>query len=389
MFQPHLYSCLLALLSCLPVSALSDTTSTEQSAMAALGQQLYFDKNLSANRSQACASCHDPAAAFVDPRSTTPALAGSLGADGHSRGDRQAPMAAYAVFSPEFHQNSDGDYVGGQFWDGRAQDLSEQAGGPPLNPGEMAMADQASVLTRLLENPLYVERFPAIFGPQVLHQADTAYTALRQSIAAFEQSELFSPFDSKYDRYLRGEYQPTEQEELGMTLFFSQQFTNCNQCHQLQPRAQMAEETFTNYRYHNIGVPTNTALRVNNGVASSSQDQGLGQNPKLSPAQQAQQAGKFKVPSLRNVAVTAPYMHNGVFADLRTVVLFYDKYNSKSARRQINPETGQPWGPPEVAANLALPELEHGPALDDKRVEALVAFLKMLTDQRYEHLLTR
>ena len=93
------------------------------------------------------------------------------------------------------------------------------------------------------------------------------------------------------------------------------------------------------------------------------------------------------MPTLRNVAVTGPYMHNGVFKDLRTVVLFYNKYNTRSPKRQINPETGQQWQPPEVAENLSLKELETGPALDNRRIDALVAFMKMLTDQRYEHLL--
>ena len=94
-----------------------------------------------------------------------------------------------------------------------------------------------------------------------------------------------------------------------------------------------------------------------------------------------------KTPTLRNVAVTGPYMHNGVFKDLRTVVLFYNKYNSKSSKRQINPETGKKWRSPEVAENISLKELETGPALKNKRIDALVAFMKTLTDSRYEYLL--
>jgi cytochrome c peroxidase len=99
------------------------------------------------------------------------------------------------------------------------------------------------------------------------------------------------------------------------------------------------------------------------------------------------QAGKFKTPTLRNVAVTGPYMHNGVFEDLRTVVLFYNRYNTVAQARQINPETGKPWRDPEVPVNLSVTELTHGPALDDKRIDALVAFLETLTDARYEPLL--
>src|SRR5690606_37845706 len=99
------------------------------------------------------------------------------------------------------------------------------------------------------------------------------------------------------------------------------------------------------------------------------------------------QAGRFRVPTLRNVALTAPYMHNGVFSDLRTVVLFYNKYLARGSKAQTNPETGSPWGQPEVPENLALTELESGRALDARSIDALVAFMKMLTDKRYEALL--
>ena len=97
--------------------------------------------------------------------------------------------------------------------------------------------------------------------------------------------------------------------------------------------------------------------------------------------------GKYKVPTLRNVAVTAPYMHNGVFNALETVVAFYNKYNSKQSSRQINPETNTTWASPEIDENLSLEELESGPALDNKRINALIAFMKLLTDQRFEHLI--
>jgi cytochrome c peroxidase len=80
-------------------------------------------------------------------------------------------------------------------------------------------------------------------------------------------------------------------------------------------------------------------------------------------------------------------MHNGVFKDLRTVILFYNQYLSRSPKRRIDPETGAPWAEPEVAENLSLKELKTGQALDDRRIDALVAFLKTLTDRRYEHLL--
>ncbi len=351
---------------------------------AQLGQQLYFDTSLSKNRTQSCATCHAPSHGFADPRDNGVQGAFSLGDDGKSLGDRNAPTASYAAFSPDFHLNKEGLYVGGQFHDGRESDLAGQAGGPPTNPVEMGMPSKAAIIERLLENPSYVATFTALYGEAIFDNTDKAYAAMADSIASFERTELFSPFDSKYDRYLRGEYKMTKQEELGRTLFFSQQFTNCNLCHQLNTSQRHPKETFTNYQYHNIGVPTNVTGRTKNGVELTQQDLGLLHHPQVDdPAQ----AGKFKVPTLRNVAVTGPYMHNGVFQDLRTVVLFYDKYNSRSAKRQTNPETGKPWGNPEVPQNLSMKELETGPALKEKRIDALVAFMKTLTDQRYEHLL--
>ncbi|SLN37190.1 Methylamine utilization protein MauG precursor [Falsiruegeria litorea R37] len=350
----------------------------------ALGEALFFDTNLSANRTLSCASCHNAEAGFADPRETEAGRAVSLGDDGVSLGDRNAPTASYAALTPAFHLNEDGEWVGGMFWDGREPDLAGQAGGPPLNPIEMGMAGKPAVAARLAEDASYVSAFQALFDVDVTTQPDQAYAAMTQAIAAFETTEQFAPFDSKYDRYLRGEVELTRDEELGRVLFFSEQFTNCNQCHQLKTSPLDPAETFTDYTYHNIGVPPNLKARAVNGVAAGTLDLGLLANPLVDDPTQG---GKFKVPTLRNVAVTGPYMHNGVFNDLRTVILFYNKYNTKAKARQINPETGEPWRWPEVPQNLAVKELTHGPALGDQRIDALVAFLKTLTDERYEPLL--
>lgn len=362
--------------------------STDLKTEEGLGAALYFDVNLSKNRSQSCATCHAPEAGFADPRDNgfEPPVntAVSLGDDGESIGDRNAPTASYAAFSPDFHKNSDNIWVGGQFHDGREKDLAGQAGGPPLNPVEMGMPDKASVVQRIKENEEYIKAFKDIYGEDIFKDVDKAYLSMTNAIAAFEETEFFSPFDSKYDRYLRGEVKFTNQEELGRTLFFSQQFTNCNICHQLHQTPGAAKETFTNYQYFNIGVPINDEVRKANGSPEGTIDHGLLANPAIDDKAMD---GKFKTSTLRNVAVTGPYMHNGVFKDLRTVVLFYNKYNSKKKSAHINPETGKAWRMPEVPATLDAKELTTGPALDDKRVDALVAFMKTLTDKRYEHLL--
>ncbi|TCP39882.1 cytochrome c peroxidase [Rhodovulum marinum] len=345
----------------------------------ALGERLFFDTNLSANRTQACASCHNPDYGFADPRGMA-----SPGDDGVSLGDRNAPTASYAALIPTFHRGEDGGWIGGQFLDGRAATLEDQAGGPPLNPIEMGMPDKASVVARLREDPAYVAAFSALYGAGVLEDAEAGYAAMTRAIAAFERSETFAPFDSRYDRWLRGEVELTQQEDLGRLLFFSQQFTNCAECHKLSETEMDPAETFTDHSYHNIGTPENRALRKMNGVPLGTIDPALLDNPGVDdPAQR----GKFRTPTLRNVAVTAPYMHNGVFQDLRTVVLFYNTYNTQVEARKINPETGETFGPPPVPETVSLEELEIGPALDDQRIDALVAFLKTLTDARYEHLL--
>jgi len=356
-------------------------THATASGLAELGRMLYFDVNLSKDRTQSCATCHTPTTGFIDSRDNGVSAMASLGDDQQSLGDRQAPSAAYAVFSPDFHfDTKQQEFIGGQFWDGRAKDLAEQAGGPPLNPAEMAMPDKSSVVTRLQDNANYKQMFINYFGEQIWQQPELAYSAMTQAIAAFEASPEISPFDSKYDRYLKGQYELTGQEELGMALFFSNNNTNCHSCHMLR-QPEQARETFSNYQFHNIGTPANLQLRAQNGVAMDAVDQGLLANPAVTDASHL---GKFKVPTLRNIAITGPYMHNGVFAQLGTVLAFYDQFNNP--KRNLNPETGNPWRTAEVPSTVNH-ELLEAKVLSDAKLAALEAFLHTLTDQRYEHLL--
>lgn len=366
----------------LAFSSLSLTAGANDSlSKEALGQILFFDKNLSNNRTQSCATCHNPSNGFVDDRENGVSKMASLGDNNKSIGDREAPTATYAKFSPAFHfEEKKQKYIGGQFWDGRAATLEEQAGGPPLNPDEMGMLSKKEVLNRIKENELYVSSFKSLYGNDVLDNEEKAYDALGQVIASFERTDEFSPFDSKYDRYLKDEYDLTALEDLGKSLFFSNNNNSCATCHVLKSEDKEGE-TFTNYEFHNIGVPSNNTLRAKNGVKDL--DKGLLNNPAVTDEKER---GKYKVPTLRNIAVTAPYMHNGVFKDLKTVVEFYDKYNNKE--RSINPETGKVWDEPEVKDTISTKELK-AKALNDRKVEALVAFMKLLTDERYENLLDK
>lgn len=349
--------------------------------LAELGRALFHDPALSRDGTQSCATCHDPYHAFTDPRENQAGRAVSVGDDGQSHGDRNTPTLSYAFLSPDFHRDGKGNYKGGQFWDGRADNLQDQAGQPMLNPVEMAMPDRAAVIGRLRDNDAYAGDFAVLFGRDALDDVERGFDHAAEALAAYQSTEEFAPFDSRYDRYLRGEETLTAQEQFGYTVFIT---WNCRLCHQIRQQGITDRETFTSYEYHNIGVPVNHAVRQVNGLGPDHVDLGLLMRPGIDdPAQ----AGRIKVPTLRNVAVTGPYMHNGVFEDLRTAVLFYNKYTSRRPASKINPETGQDWGEPEVAENLSLAELQSGLMLDDARVDALVAFLETLTDRRYEPLL--
>ncbi len=309
-------------------------------SMETLGRALFFELNLSSTRTQGCVSCHSPELAFTDPRELGKVEgAVSLGADGRSLGDRNAPTASYSGFGPDFHQGADGEPVGGFFWDGRAATLAEQAGGPPLNPVEMAMPDKASVVARLKENAAYAATFKSLFGEAILDDAERAYAAMTKAIAAYELTGEVSPFDSKYDRSLRGEATFSDEEARGRDLFFSREKASCSECHLSNKGGAAGKEVFSNFKYYNLGVPANRTVRGLNGAKPDDLDKGLSANPAISGVSQD---GKFKVPTLRNVAITGPYMHNGLFKELRTVLLFHQRLSEKGGATETNPETGGP-----------------------------------------------
>ena len=130
--------------------ALADQAKEKEFNYQGLGEVLFFDKSLSFNKTQSCSTCHSPDSAFVDQRKNSANQMVSEGDNPHLHGNRNANTALYAMFSPDFHFDKKiQDYVGGQFWDGRAKDLAEQAGGPPVNPVEMGMPDKKAIVERL------------------------------------------------------------------------------------------------------------------------------------------------------------------------------------------------------------------------------------------------
>ena len=339
-----------------------------------LGKALFQDKDLSFARSMSCASCHSLDRAMTDDREEA-TIGASLGDDENSLGDRNAPMVTYASFSPKFTSIKNIAFRGGQFWDGRAMDLVEQAKGPFLNEIEMQMPDVSSVVARVMEKESYITALEKFYGEDVFDTDEQAFEAVAQAIADYESSPEVSTFDSKFDKSEKGEILSTDLERRGESLFVS---SGCSACHTFRS-VDKTPPLFTSYAYQNIGVPKNSALRLINGVSSTYIDKGLANREEYN---ETYQEGLFKIPSLRNVAVTAPYTHNGVFKTLKTMVHFY---NTRDVVGAINPDTDMPWEPSEVMQNRfnGIGDLK----LSSQDEDAIIAFLKTLTDARYEALL--
>lgn len=352
-----------------------------------LGKRLFEDTALSEPAGQSCASCHTATVAFADPDSSHPT---SKGATPTLFGNRNSPMAAYMQFSPAFHYDAaEGLYVGGQFLDGRAVTLEEQAQQPFLNPVEMANPDKAAVVAKV-GRATYSSLFRQVFGGDALAEVDGAYQKISEAIAAFERTARFAPFSSKFDLYLKGQATLTAQELRGRELFDAADKGNCAACHPSTKPDDAPGALFTDFTYDNLGVPRNpdnrfyTLSPVFNPDGMNFVDLGLGGRSNL-PTDAAAEAGKFKVPSLRNVAVTAPYMHNGYFRDLKAVVQFYNDRDLRPVcanatfTREADAQAQACWPAPEAAANVNVDELGKL-GLTDAEVDDIVAFMNTLTD---------
>ena len=343
-----------------------------------LGRHLFYDTRLSGNGEQSCATCHIQALAFTDGR------ARGLG----STGERH-PRSAMSLVNVAYRD--------ALTWaNPTLRSLEEQVLVPLFgtDPVELGLSGhEPRVYAALAASPVYRRLFVAAFPPPapadgVERLVTTDNVAL--ALAAFQRSIV--SFRSPYDRYRfhDDETALSPAARRGMRLFFSGR-ARCGGCH--------------------LGHTVSTDLGLNLDGGSKAATSPLGDPPvflfhntglynlpgrmpypadntgKYAHTGKLEDAGRFRIPTLRNVAVTAPYMHNGIFANLRTAVAFYNKFNTTAPSAQINPETGEPWGPTEFEATISLEELTHGPALEEKRIDALVAVLKTLTDARYEHLL--
>lgn len=327
-------------------------------AKVALGQRLFHDPNLSLTRDVACASCHDVASgAGIDGQPTSTGIRGQLGG-------RNAPTVWNAAFQAVL------------FWDGRAASLEEQAKGPPLNPIEMGMPSGEAVAQRVREHADYREAFDHAFG------AGSAITFERiaQAIAAYERTLISN--DTPYDRFVRGDTAALSPAQLrGMALF---QSLGCVACH--------AGANFSGAAFNNLdlGDPVDGVM-PNNGRLRMfpANDSTYVQRYRLADDKGAAGPGSargiWRIPSLRNVAITGPYLHNGSVDNLDEVVRIM-------ATSQLGAQVGGAvhsgrkvfWSPDERSVSQV-----GRPELSEEDVRDIVAFLNALTSDRLASKLSR
>ncbi len=371
----------------------------ELTPMEQLGKNLFFDK-ISSPDSMSCADCHAPNVGFTGPvAGINKHGAVYRGAVPQRFGNRKPPSAAYATMSPIFHYDAGEDlFIGGNFWDGRAtgevlgNPAADQALGPFLNPVEQNNASKMAVLEQVASSK-YAGLWEEVWGEPVSYEnpaeIDKNYDRIGLAIATYEDSSEVNQFSSKYDYYLQGEVELTEQEAWGLELFEGKGL--CAECHPSQLGAGGEPPLFTDFTFDNLGVPKNPdnpfysmdTVYLDGGSpinpdGSAWIDWGLGGflANHSDPSYQSkadENLGKHKVPTLRNVDkrpgnnFPKAFMHNGVFKSLKEVVHFY------------NTRDVETWPPAEVMQNINTDELGNL-GLTDEEEDAIVAFMKTLSD---------
>ena len=347
---------------------------TAVSTIQMLGKKLFFDETLSSDSNQSCGSCHDPVAGFADPSVsvTAPVSAGSRLVP-PTFGNRNAPTATYASFVPPFTQittttvdGTTSNFQGGQFLDGRASTLVDQAKAPFLNPLEMNNSNEADVVTKV-QNSSYASDFTDVFGADAFNNTLQAYDDIAVAIAAFEASSEVNPFTSKFDAVMVNKASFSASELSGFNLFKGTR-AKCANCHTVNTPG--AGSLFTDFGYYNIGSPINPDNPVYMATPGFI-DVGLGGNTALTAPQQAAEQGKFRTPTLRNIELSGPYMHNGVHDTLREVIQHYD---IDVANEFITPEVNSG-----IANELGAGSFT-GLGLQPDEYDDLEAFMLTLTD---------
>ena len=314
--------------------------------LAALGGKIFLDTSLSNPPGQGCVSCHSPKDAFADPRRISPgAVKGRVGR-------RNAPSLMYAALIPSqrledtYDDNGELEYIveGGLFLDGRAHDLLDQVRHPFFDKNEMNISG-AKELAGKFRNGDYAKEFEDLTDKEINEKTFEA-------LVAFLREPMFRPFNSRIDEYWAGDKEALSlSEKRGLDVF--QTSGGCSTCH-LTGVASWPKPLLTDSGFDNLGAP-----------AIGKIDPGLG-----AVTGKAGELGKFKVPSLRNVALTAPYLHNGSIKTLKEVVELYNK-------RDIEPERWGVTNYPRTVNHEDMGDL----GLTDQEVDDLVALLAAFTDQ--------
>ena len=306
-------------------------------------------------------------------------------------GTRAVPSLRYLNEVPLFSEKaklSDGGTgpAGGLTWDGRAASLHEQARIPLLAANEMANPTPAAVVAKLRRG--YAARFKALFGADVFKREDFAFEQALLALEAFQHTPAeFYPYSSKYDAYLRGEVQLTDQEKRGLEIFNHPRRGNCANCH-LSASTNGVPPAFTDFEFDNIGVPRNPRIAAN--ADPSYYDMGLCGPNRSELASQKSYCGLFRTPTLRNVALRDAFFHNGVFNNLRQVLQFYQqrdvlpwKWYPRNPDGTINKVNDLPFA---LRSSLNIDPPFSGRlggqlgAISDTDIDDLVAFLQTLTD---------
>jgi cytochrome c peroxidase len=375
-----------------------------------LGELLFFDENLSDPPEQSCATCHGEEVGWTGPDEIINRDAAAYPGAFHGReGNRKPPTAAYSTYSPLFHAIvEDGEilFVGGNFWDGRATGYilgnaaADQAQQPFLNPVEQNIADAKGVVDKV-NSSAYVNLYRKVANdiwnhPDISSCEDVhlQFGIIGLALAAFEHSEKVSPFTSKFDYYLKGEAELTDEEKWGMDLFIDKGL--CADCHPIDILEDGTHPLFTDFTYDNLGIPKNPQLPWYSMPAEFNPDGENWIDPGLSDflRQMPHYAlfaednyGKHKVPTLRNVD-KRPYPefvkvfgHNGYFKSLEEITHFYNTRDVLPSCEDVaDPQPGvNCWPKPEVTENLNVDELGDL-QLTPEEEAAIVAFMKTLSD---------
>jgi len=331
----------------------------------ALGEKLFNDKRFSSTGEVSCATCHDPEKGLTD--SPLKVSEGITKGDRKATGTRNAPTVANAV------------YFTHQFWDGRSPSLEDQALHPPVNPVEMGLPSHQPILDIVRTDPDYVKAFTKVFGKS---GEQVTMAEVTKAIAAFERTQVFA--NSAFDRYFYGGESAalTDQQKRGLVLFRNQ--GRCVACH----RIEQTQALFTDNRFHNIGVGINriqddvpelagefmkskaTLAEVDVKVLSDARTSELG---RFAITKGFDDLGSFKTPTLRNVAVTAPYMHDGSVATLRDAVVHYNNGGVTNEGDPVNDFLSGGIRPLD---------------LSEDQIDELVAFMEALTSPEFASLAT-